>query len=134
MTISERYFRPKKLRPFTIEAIVILPDHLHCLWTLPEGDAYLSGRWQDIKARFAARMPGGERLSERRQKKGERGIRPRRFWGTGHGDYIHYNPVKHGHVKKVPDWPYSSFHQYLRRGIYPFDWTAADEVRGMEME
>ena len=133
----------KKRRPFTIEAIVILPDHLHCLWTLPSGDADFSTRWHDIKARFAARIQGGERLSDRRQKKGERGIWQRRFWEhvirderdfERHADYIHYNPVKHGHVTKVADWPYSSFHQYVQRGIYHFDWAADDEVKGLEME
>ena len=133
----------RKRRPFTIEAIVVLPDHLHCLWTLPDGDADFSSRWHDIKARFAARIPCGERLSDRRQKKGERGVWQRRFWEhvirderdfERHADYIHYNPVKHGHVKKVAEWPYSSFHQYVHRGIYTLDWAADYEVRGLEME
>ena len=133
----------RERRPFTIEAIVILPDHLHCLWTLPEGDADFSSRWHDIKARFAARIPGGERLSARRSQKGERGIWQRRFWEhvirderdfEHHADYIHYNPVKHGHVIKVADWPYSSFHDYVRRDIYDLEWAADDTVRGLEME
>jgi putative transposase len=133
----------RQRRPFTIEAIVILPDHLHCVWTLPAGDADFSTRWHDIKARFADQIPPGERLSERRRQKGERGIWQRRFWEhvirderdyERHVDYIHYNPVKHGHVMRVADWPYSSFHQYVERGIYTFEWTADDDVRCMEME
>ena len=104
----------RQRRPFTVEAIVILPDHLHCIWTLPEGDADFSGRWQDIKARFAAH------ISVRRLKKGERGIWQRRFWEHAirderdferHVNYIHYNPVKHGHMTMVADWPYLSFHR-----------------------
>jgi putative transposase len=130
-------------RPFTVEAIVILPDHLHCIWTLPSGDADFSTRWHDIKARFAAQIPGGEKLSVRRLKKGERGIWQRRFWEhvirdesdyERHVDYIHYNPVKHGHVEKVADWPYSSFHRYVRSGIYNLEWAADDNVRRLEME
>ena len=97
-------------RPFTVEAIVILPDHLHCIWTLPSGDADFSTLWHDIKARFAAQIPRGERLSARRLKKGERGIWQRRFWEHAirdagdderHVDYLHYHPVKHGHVTRV---------------------------------
>jgi putative transposase len=130
-------------RPFTIEAIVILPDHLHCIWTLPSGDADFSTRWHDIKARFAAQIPRGERLSARRLQKGERGIWQRRFWEhvirdegdyERHVDYIHYNPVKHGYVTRVADWPYSSFQRYVERGIYDLDWGADDNVRSLEME
>ena len=136
-------FGAAKRRPFTIEAIVVLPDHLHCIWTLPSGDADFSTRWHDIKARFAAKIPGGERVSAWRRQKGERGIWQRRFWEhvirderdfERHVEYIHYNPVKHGHVTKVADWPYSSFHTYVRRGIYNLDWAADDEVRRLEME
>ena len=137
------FMAARKRRPFIIEAIVILPGHLHCIWTLPFGDADFSTRWHDIKTRFAARIPGGERLSARRLKKGERGIWQRRFWEhvirderdyEHHLDYIHYNPVKHGHVTKVAEWPYSSFHRYVRRGIYNLEWTADDDVRRLEME
>jgi putative transposase len=133
----------RRRRPFTIEAIVILPDHLHCIWTLPSGDADFSSRWHDIKARFAAQISRGERLSARRLRKGERGIWQRRFWEhvirdecdyERHVDYIHYNPVKHGQVTRVADWPYSSFHRYVERGIYNPEWAADDNVRGLEME
>jgi putative transposase len=141
--LREVFHGARRRRPFTIKAIVILPDHLHCIWTLSSGDADFSTIWQYIKARFAALIPPGERLSERRQKKGERGIWQRRFWEhvirderdyERHVDYIHYNPVKHGHVTRVADWPYSSFHHYVERGIYDLDWTADDEVLSMEME
>jgi putative transposase len=96
-------------RPFTMAAMVILPDHRHGIWRLPSGDAAFPSRWHDIKARFAAQMPAGERLSDRRWQKGERSIRQRRFWEDvirGEDDYerqvnyIHYNPVKHGYVYK----------------------------------
>jgi putative transposase len=133
----------RQRNPFAIEAIVVLPDHLHCIWTLPSDDADFSTRWHDIKARFAAKIPRGERLSERRIRKGERGVWQRRFWEhvirderdyERHVDYIHYNPVKHGHVARVGDWPYSSFHRYVERGIYDLDWGADDTIRGLEME
>jgi putative transposase len=137
------FMAARQRRPFTIEAIVILPDHLHCMWTLPDGDADFSSPWHDIKARFAAIIPGGERLSTRLQKKGERGIWQRRFWEhvirdehdfERHADYIHYNPVKHGHVKKVAEWQYSSFHAYVQRGIYDLEWAADENIRQIEME
>jgi len=133
----------RQCRPFTAEAMVLLPDYLHCIWTLPIGDADFSTRWHDIKARFAAKIPGGEKLSVRRLQKGERGIWQRRFWEhvirderdyERHVDYIHYNPVKHGQVTKVADWPYSSFHRYVRCGIYNLEWAADDDVRRLEME
>ena len=118
--LREDFKAARRRRPFTIDAIVILPDHLHCIWTLPSGDADFSTRWHDIKARFAAQISRGERLSARRLKKGERGIWQRRFWepairGEGdyepHVEYLHYNPVKHGHVTRIADWAYSSFHR-----------------------
>jgi putative transposase len=141
--LREVFKAARRRRPFTIEAIVILPDHLHCIWTLPSGDADFSTRWHDIKARFAAQIATGERLTSRRLKKGERGIWQRRFWEhvirdegdyERHVDYLHYNPVKHGHVTRVADWPYSSFLRYVQRGIYDLEWGADDNVRGLEME
>ncbi len=126
--------RPANAGHSRIEAIVILPDHLHCIWTLPSGDADFSTRWHDIKARFAAQIPREERLSARRLEKGERGIWQRRFWEhvirderdyERHVDYIHLQPEsKHGHVTRVADWPYSSFHRYVQRGIYDLEWGA----------
>jgi putative transposase len=141
--LREVFKAVRRRQPFSIEAIVILPDHLHCVWTLPSGDADFSSRWHDLKARFAAQIPRGERLSARRLRKGERGIWQRRFWEhvirderdfECHVDYILYNPVKHGHVARAADWRYSSFHRYVERGIYNLDWAADDNVRGLEME
>jgi len=121
----------KEEQPFNIEAIVILPEHLHTIWTLPEGDSDFSNRWRKIKAGFSKLIPRGERLSESRRSKGERGIWQRRFWEhvirdeldyARHVDYIHYNPVKHGYCKSVKDWPHSSFHRYVDQGIYTKNW------------
>lgn len=121
----------QRAHPFTMEAVVILPDHLHCIWTLPTGDDDFSNRWRQIKAAFSRQLPKTERRSKSRLSKGERGIWQRRFWEHAirdeadyqrHIDYIHYNPVKHGHVQRVPDWPFSSFHQFVRSGVYPSDW------------
>lgn len=118
-------------RPFHLMAYVVLPDHLHCLWRLPEGDADNATRWRHIKSHFARGMPAGERLTERRQAKAERGIWQRRYWEhlirdeddlRQHMDYIHINPQKHGHVVHVADWPHSSFHRYVRLGSVPLDW------------
>jgi putative transposase len=130
-----RYVRRR--HPFDIEAIVVLPDHLHAIWTLPEGDADFALRWRLIKSMFSRGLPAGERRSASRAEKGERGIWQRRYWEhtlrdeedfARHADYIHFNPVKHGYVSRVPDWPYSSFHRMVRFGVYPLDWAgdAAD--------
>ena len=109
----------KTRRPFSIDAIVILPDHLHCVWRLPEGDADFSGRWRAIKQFVSRRMEAP--LSAR----GEKLIWQRRFWEhlirdeedwRRHLDYIHYNPVKHGFVNAPEAWPYSSFTAAVERG------------------
>jgi putative transposase len=132
--LGECIRRVREARPFRMEAIVVLPDHLHCIWTLPEGDAEFSGRWHSIKAGFARRTAPGEALSARRRNKGERGIWHRRFWEHAirderdfahHVDYLHFNPVKHGHVARVCDWPHSSFHRFVCEGRYPLEWAAA---------
>jgi putative transposase len=118
-------------RPFAIEAIVVLPDHLHAICTLPPEDADFSGRWRRIKGHFSSRMieSGAVRT---RHANGEYALWQRRFWEhtirddrdfARHVDYIHFNPVKHGLVSRVRDWPYSSFHWYSRRGDVPDDWA-----------
>jgi len=121
---------------FTINAIVVLPDHLHAIWTLPEGNADFALRWRLIKAAFSRGLPFGELTSKSRVAKGERGIWQRRYWEhtlrdardfTRHMDYIHFNPLKHGHVGRVRDWPYSSFHRLVRLGVYPADWAGNGE-------
>ncbi|MCY1284602.1 hypothetical protein D9M69_501880 [compost metagenome] len=118
--------------PWRIDAIVILPDHLHAQCTLPPDDADYALRWRLIKTRFSRALPYGEQLSESRSSKGERGIWQRRFCEhrirddddfARHVDYIHHNPRKHGHVEHVADWPWSSFHRYVKAGILPVDWA-----------
>ncbi|MEH3023174.1 MAG: transposase [Pseudomonas oryzihabitans] len=124
--------RATRLRhPFQIDAWVTLPDHLHCVWTLPEGDADFALRWKVIKFGFSKRLPADEGRTATQQARGERGVWQRRYWEhllrdeqdyQRHLDYIHFNPVKHGHVEAVKDWPYSSFHRSVREGLYPADW------------
>ena len=118
-------------RPFHIDGWVVLPDHLHCLWILPVGYADYSNRWKAIKIRFVHAIAPDERRSAVRAKRGERGIWQRRFWEhairdeedyTRHMDYLHYNPVKHGWVRVVADWPYSTFHRWVKTGIYSPTW------------
>jgi putative transposase len=121
----------RQSHPFTIDAFVVLPDHLHAIWQLPPGDSDFSVRWRLIKTRFAKALPSTERLSAIRVARNERGIWQRRFWEhlirneadyARHVDYCYYNPVKHGYVSKVGDWPYSSFHRDVRAGLFPEDW------------
>lgn len=123
--------------PARIDAIVVLPDHLHCLWTLPPGDTDFSTRWNLIKGGFSRGIDKRERISASRAKRGERGIWQRRFWEhlirdetdfQRHMDYIHWNPVKHGWVRAVADWPYSSFHRLVRLGTYPGNWGTEVDV------
>jgi putative transposase len=124
-----RYTRSR--HPFTIDAIVILPDHLHAIWTLPDGDPDFALRWRLIKSTFSRALPHSEPVSRSRIAKGERGVWQRRYWEhtlrdekdfAQHVDYIHFNPVKHGHVIRVRDWPYSSFRRMVKLGVYPQDW------------
>jgi putative transposase len=117
-------------QPFKIDAIVILPDHLHTIMALPEGDSDFSGRWRRIKSAFSRRVVA-EGVPAKRNRRGEYALWQRRFWEhtvrdetdfARHVDYIHYNPVKHGLVSRVTDWPHSSFHRYVRSGLLPQDW------------
>lgn len=123
--------------PFQINAWVVLPEHLHCIWTLPPGDSNYSLRWRLIKSGFSRGLPIIERRSKVRIAAGERGIWQRHYWEhvirddldyRHHVDYIHVNPLKHGHVTKIIDWPYSTFHQYVAQGIYPADWCCDVDV------
>jgi putative transposase len=124
-----RYVKQRK--PYHVDAIVILPDHLHCIWTLLPDDNNYSVRWNMLKGRFSRAIDKGERISTSRLNRRERGIWQRRFWVhlvtdqedyNRHIDYIHWNPVKHGIVQHVIDWPHSSFHQFVEQGIYPAAW------------
>ena len=125
----------KQRHPFHIDAMVILPDHLHCVLTLPEGDADYPMRWTLIKAGFSRRIPKTERRNSSRVDKGERGIWQRRYWEhmirdehdyARHVDYIHFNPVKHGYAQRAADWPYSSIHRYIAAGVLTQDWGAGE--------
>jgi putative transposase len=116
--------------PFRIDAVVVLPEHLHCVWTLPPGDADFSTRWRLIKTRFMRAIPRGD-------------VWQRRFWEhsignerdlIAHLDYIHFNPVKHRHVTRPIDWPYSSFHRFVATGMYSADWTASPAVQAWNRE
>jgi putative transposase len=131
-TLRESFRVVKEAHPFEIDAIVIMPEHLHTIWTLPDGDDDFSQRWRQVKSAFSRKIAKEERVSKSRLRKQERGIWQRRFWEHAirdeedfrrHVDYIHFNPVKHGYVQKVADWPYSSFHRYVRLGILPLDWS-----------
>ncbi|MBC7946083.1 MAG: transposase, partial [Burkholderiales bacterium] len=135
-------FRTTRLdHPFSVEAVVVLPDHLHCIWTLPPEDCDFATRWKKIKASFSRHIPKDEQRSASRIDKGERGIWQRRYWEhtirderdlQTHVDYIHFNPVKHGYVDRVRDWPYSSFHRYVRSGMCPLDWAGGETISGLD--
>ena len=131
--------RMRVLMPFHIDAGVVLPEHMHALWTLPEGDAEFPRRWQAIKMAFSRGIRVGEKRSRSRTHRGERGIWQRRFWEhtirderdyATHMDYIHFNPVKHGLATSAAGWPYSSFHQVVAKGLYPVAWAKNDEGGG----
>ncbi|MCL2525393.1 MAG: transposase [Betaproteobacteria bacterium] len=124
----------KQAHPFDILAWIVLPDHLHAIWTLPENDGDCATRWMLIKAGFSRRIPQGEWIRASKRRKGERGIWQRRFWEhlivdendlQRHMDYVHFNPVKHGYAERASAWPYSSIHRYIRQGWMPLDWSAA---------
>lgn len=134
--LREGIDRVRSTMPFQIDAWVLLPDHLHCVWTLPVGDADFSTRWRVIKTivtqRCSPRLNKREMLSERRVAKNQSSLWQQRFWEhqirddedfTRHVDYIHWNPVKHGHVVQVGDWPYSSVHRYMRQGLLSANWA-----------
>jgi putative transposase len=123
---------------FDIDAWVLLPDHLHCIWTLPRGDADFSLRWAKIKRMVSKECGaafGTEDVSASRTRRNEAGLWQRRFWEhlirddedfARHADYIHWNPVKHGLVVRTAEWPYSTFHRFVREGVYPADWGRAE--------
>ena len=128
----------KYARPFHIHAWVVLPEHMHCVIELPEGDADFSTRWMLIKMLFSKGISATERRSDTRVERRERGIWQRRYWEhlirdeqdfQAHVDYVHINPVKHGVVKYVKDWPYSTFHRMVEQGVYAQDWGGGMEGR-----
>lgn len=135
----------KRRYPFTIDGIVIMPDHIHAIWQLPYGDNDYSSRWAQIKRRFSMSVTAGEKLSRSRMAKRERGIWQRRFWEHAirseedwrlHMDYIHYNPVKHGYVASPEEWPYSSLDNCIQKGWYEKGWGSdiCDSVMKLDLE
>ncbi len=127
----------KQRHPFEIVAMVVMPDHLHALWRLPQDDADYPMRWSLIKSAFSRSLPKVERIRHSRELKRERGIWQRRYWEhlirderdlQAHADYIHFNPVKHGYVTRAIDWPYSTLHRYARLGWLPADWGGGEKV------
>ena len=134
-SLRQAFAEVRARHPFEITAVCVLPDHLHLLVKLPEHDQNYPMRLRLIKAKFSRALPKTETVSPSRRHKNERGIWQRRYWEheirsqedlNAHIDYIHINPVKHGYVTRVADWPYSSFHRYVRQGILPADWAGGD--------
>jgi len=130
--------RARVLAPFRIDAWLVLPDHMHAIWTLPEGDDDFPRRWRVIKDLFSRRLDPLEKISRSRASQGERGIWQRRYWEhairddpdlAAHLDYVHFNPVRHGHVSHPAEWPYSSFRACVARGLYPSAWLGSDDGR-----
>jgi putative transposase len=126
--------------PFDTLAICILPDHTHALWRLPDGDTDYASRWSRLKSHFSRGLAPAANRSISKVVKREKGIWQRRYWEHAirddadlerHVNYIHYNPVKHGLVMRVADWPFSSFHRYVAQGMLPSDWAGdAGEFSG----
>jgi putative transposase len=148
LALREAITRVRQVLPFRINAWVLLPDHLHTIWTLPEGDADFSNRWRLIK-RHVTRTCGPaylrpDFLTPRRSAKQCGTLWQHRFWEhlirderdfRQHMDYLHANPLKHGYVACAADWPWSSFHRCVRQGIYPADWAGGagnDAVHDVE--
>jgi putative transposase len=128
--LRQAYRMVQQRRPFETIAICILPDHVHAIWALPEGDVDFSTRWSLIKSNFSRGLDPKPRSASQARKR-EKGIWQRRYWERAirddsdferHVDYIHFNPVKHGQVTRVADWTHSSFHRYVERGILASDW------------
>ncbi len=137
-TLRDVVRRVKAKYPFHIDGWVVLPEHLHAIWTLPADDCDYSLRWRLIKHGFSRALPKIEHRSAIREAAGERGIWQRHFWEhcirdeadyQHHLEYIHINPLKHGLVSNVKDWPYSSFHRYVADGIYPINWCGEEFIR-----
>jgi len=133
----------KERHPFDIEAMVVLPEHLHALWRLPVDDNDFSTRWMLIKQAFTRNLVEAGVLPPEaatpRGRRGERSVWQKRFWEhqvqddadfARHVDYIHFNPVKHGWVLRARDWPYSSLHRFVREGKLPEDWGISEAIEG----
>ncbi|MEK8015656.1 MAG: transposase [Candidatus Parabeggiatoa sp.] len=129
--LRDTFRQVKSRHPFKIDAIVVLPEHLHAIWTLPKDDSDYATRWMLIKSNFSRNVPKGERRNMSRISRHERGIWQRRYWEhmirdeedfIRHIEYIHYNPVKQGYVLRPADWLFSSIHRDIQAGIIPPNW------------
>ncbi|MBI2381362.1 MAG: transposase [Gammaproteobacteria bacterium] len=131
--LREAFRAVRAAHPFVLDAVVVLPDHLHCIWTLPPGDADFGRRWRLIKAKFSKGLAPVLRPvpNEARSAKRKQAVWQHRYWEhvlrdetdfRRHVDYIHYNPVKHGLTSSPAGWPYSSFRRHVEAGVYPADW------------
>jgi putative transposase len=137
--LHEAILTVRRKLPFTSHAWVLLPDHLHTLWEMPDGDSDYGLRWSLIKQHASRMTLQGTTIditrSQSQRNRRESGFWQRRFWEhlirdeedfARHMDYIHWNPVKHGYVSQAKNWPYSTFHRLVRDGVYPADWGGAD--------
>ena len=134
--LKEAMLETKQKKPYKTEALVVLPDHLHSIWKLPKHDTDYSGRWRNIKRGFTRKLLK-RGCDIKKDKRNEYDVWQRRFWEhvisderdfENHVNYIHYNPVKHGLVSSVKDWPHSSFHRYVKQGRLPEDWGRFEKV------
>jgi putative transposase len=130
-SLRQAFLKARAERPFEIDAIVILPEHLHTIMTLPPADLDYSGRWRRVKGLFTRALVNSGMFIAR-DSRGEYQLWQRRFWEhtirddtdfERHVDYIHFNPIKHNLASRVADWPHSSFHRYVKRGVLPQDWA-----------
>jgi putative transposase len=130
-SLREAVREVRRQMPFHIDAWVVLPNHMHCLWTLPEGDSNFPDRWRRTKAGFSKSVSTDEEEARTKLRKGERGVWQRGYWEhtirddkdySAHMDYIHFNPVKHGLAQGPSDWSFSSFRRCVAAGLYPSSW------------
>jgi putative transposase len=145
-TLRAAFRAVRATRPFAIDAMVVLPDHVHSLWTLPTDDADFATRWRLIKTWFTKHSPVDQRGPQDTARAAKQGqaVWQHRYWEhrirdeddyARHVDYIHYNPVKHGWAKSPAEWPYSSFRRYVAAGTYPADWgQVAPDLEGVGRE
>lgn len=142
--LREAITKVRNQHPFQIDGWVLLPDHIHAIWTLPPDDARFALRWQQIKRHVTLccreRLHKTAWMSDSKTRHRESTLWQRRYWEhqirdevdyQRHMDYLHYNPVKHGLVKQVKDWHYSSFHRYVQSDVYENDWTTATPMAGL---
>ena len=135
-TLRQAFLKVKEKLPFAVNAMVVLPDHLHCIWTLPSGDTDYPTRWRLIKTWVTKHYPPGH------NRRSYRHIWQSRYWEHAirdetdyrrHVEYVHYNPVKHGLAHKPAEWPYSSFSRYVQKDIYSKDWGNTEPLLGSDI-